>query len=216
VTLGLLEKVTEAPDSITPHDFAALRRRTVSVSAIVNAIYICVGFNVINRIADALDFEVPPGKVFARGAGFMRVFGYKMMSGSWPSANGQEEILRATEDVSQPNGSSLIDPYQSMMRRLKDTVFSGPGTVDTSVRKAVGAGAHISGALGTYVRKVAQRDYVGIGSSIADLRVAGYSDDQIFEATVSAALGAGSRRLELALGALRSSLEPRHVFYGPL
>lgn len=72
--------------------------------------------------------------------------------------------------------------------------------------QAASGGIQISGALGRYVRKVKQRDYRGIDNSIADLRSEGYSDDQIFEVTVSAAVGAGVWRLQLALKALRESL----------
>lgn len=182
----------------------------------MDAIYICIGFNVINRIADALEFKVPPTHVFARGAGLMRRFGYKMMSGKWPGRNGRKVVLRTNGKFSQSNRSSLMDPYENTMKRLKDTVFSGPGTLDPALRKAAGTGAEISGALGQYVRKVAQRDYEGIDSCVVDLRVAGYSDDQIFEATVSAALGAGSYQLELALGVLRSSLRIGDSFTGSL
>lgn len=206
MTLGFLEKLTNTPDSIRPPDLGALRRNRVNESAILDAIYICVGFNIINRIADAMDFKIPPKYVFERGTKFMRKFGYKMMSGSGLGNNGRHPSVRMKENASLRSGQSVIDPYNSMMRRLRDTVFAGPGTLDAALRKAAGAGAEIVGALGPYVRKVAQRDYEGIDRNIVDLRLEGYSDDQIFEATVSAALGAGVHRLEIALAALRESL----------
>jgi len=134
----------------------------------------------------------------------MRRFGYRLMSGSWPSTNASH--IHSNEDVSPPSNQSVMDPYQGMLKRLQDTVFSGPGTLDSALRQAAGAGAQISGALGLYVRKVRQRDYKGIDNCIADLRLEGYSDDQIFEATVSAAVGAGVWRLQLTLKGLRESL----------
>jgi alkylhydroperoxidase family enzyme len=197
-------KLTEAPEHIGPHDVARLRERGITERAIIDATYICMGFNVINRIADAMDFELPPMGVFDRGAWFMRRFGYRLISGSWTRNNGTR--VRSNEDVSSRYSQSPIDPYHGMMRRLQDAVFSGPGRLDAAMREAAGAGAQIYGALGSYVRKVKQRDYIGIDTCIGDLRSEGYSDDQIFEATVSAAVGAGVWRLRLVLKALQESL----------
>ena len=134
--LGFLVKLTESPEHIGPHDVASLRALGVTERAIIDATYICMGFNVINRIADATGFELPPVGVFARAAWYMRAFGYRMMSGSWTRNNGGG--VRSNE----------IDPYDAMMRRLQDAVFSGPGTLDAAIRQAISGGAQISGALG--------------------------------------------------------------------
>ncbi len=193
--LGFVVKLTDAPERVGPYDLSQLRKLGVTERAIIDATYICMGFNVINRIADAMDFKLPPKGVFASGAWSMRKFGYRLMSGTWPGNNSRS-----------PGSQSLMDPYEGMMRRLQEAVFSGPGTLDFAVRQAAGADARLSGALGPYIRKVKQRDYEGIDNSIADLRSEGYSNDQIFEATVSAALGAGVMRLQLTLKALREIL----------
>ena len=193
--------MTDAPERIGAYDVTLLREQGISDRGIVDATYICVGFNIINRIADAVGFELPPPGVFTRGTWFMRRFGYRLMSGTWPGPNRSD--VCANDDV------SLSDPY-GMMRRLQTAVFSGPGTLDAAVRKAAGSGAPISGTLGQYVRKVAQRDYKGIDILLAALRAEGYSEDQLFEATVSAAAGAGIWRLEVALNALhKDSLQTR-------
>ena len=63
----------------------------------------------------------------------------------------------------------------------------------------------IFGALGPYVNKVVERAYTVTDEDITGLREAGYTEDQIFEATVSAALGAGLVRLNSGIGALRAS-----------
>jgi len=202
-TLSFLAKLTHVPESIGPPDMVALRKEGVTDRAIVDAVYICVGFNVINRIADTLDFSVPPPDSFVRGAKFMRRFGYKLMSGSWMRSKGRERTLRVNTNASSRSAQSIIDPYHSMMRLLEDVVFRGPGTLDVKIREAAGAGAEISGTLGEFIKKIAQADYEGIGGHITDLHREGYSDDQIFEATISAAVGAGVRRLKLGLSALR-------------
>lgn len=190
--LAFIEQLTNAPERIGPHDIAVLRKLGVTDRAIIDATYICIGFNMINRIADTMDFEVPQPTVFVKGAWFMRRFGYRPMSGSW-----------WPERTSPPLPAS--DPYGHMMKRLTDAVFSGPGTLEATVRQACGSGTQIGGTLGRYVNKVAQRDYKNIDACIADLRSKGYSDDQIFEATVSAAVGAGVKRLQLALQSFHGS-----------
>jgi hypothetical protein len=48
----------------------------VSAGAILDAIYICATFNLIDRVADALGFEVPES--FARGAASQLKRGYKL------------------------------------------------------------------------------------------------------------------------------------------
>jgi len=64
-----------------------LRTAGVSDRAFVDAVYICMGFNVINRIADAMNVRSPSTDVFAKGSKLMRKFGYKMISGSWRGNN---------------------------------------------------------------------------------------------------------------------------------
>lgn len=59
-TLGLLEKLTLTPDAVEPGDMAEVRAAGVSDAAITDAIYVCFLFNVIDRVADALGFDIPP------------------------------------------------------------------------------------------------------------------------------------------------------------
>jgi alkylhydroperoxidase family enzyme len=75
-TLGLLEKLTVTPEEVRPQDVEAARESGVNEGAIVDAIYICAAFNLIDRVADALEFEVPAS--FARGAAGQLKRGYKL------------------------------------------------------------------------------------------------------------------------------------------
>jgi alkylhydroperoxidase family enzyme len=54
-----------------------------------------------------------------------------------------------------------------------------------------------------YVDKVAKHAYKVTDADVEALHLAGYSEDAIFEITLSAALGAGLARLERGLEALR-------------
>ena len=56
--LGFIEKLTLRPDEVGPDDVRPLLAAGLSESAIEDAIHVCAAFNVIDRIADALDFEV--------------------------------------------------------------------------------------------------------------------------------------------------------------
>ena len=72
-TLGFLEKLTLAPGDVGPDDIAPMRAAGVSDQAIEDAIYVCTYFNIIDRIADSLDFEVLSAEAFAQRAGnFLR------------------------------------------------------------------------------------------------------------------------------------------------
>ena len=72
-TLGFLEKLTLAPGKVGQDDIVPVRAAGVSDQAIEDAIYVCVYFNIIDRIADSLDFEVFSAETFAQRAGnFLR------------------------------------------------------------------------------------------------------------------------------------------------
>ena len=71
--MGFLEKLTLTPEEIGKEDIAQMRMAGVSDQAIEDAIYVCTYFNIIDRIADALDFEVLSAETFGQRAGnFLR------------------------------------------------------------------------------------------------------------------------------------------------
>jgi alkylhydroperoxidase family enzyme len=77
-TLGFLEKLTLEPESLTRADAEAVRATGVSDPALLDAIAVAALFNVIDRIADALRFEVPPPEAFAARADRMLATGYAL------------------------------------------------------------------------------------------------------------------------------------------
>ena len=64
--LGLLEKVTLSPAEVSPSDVQPLLAAGISEQAIEDALIICAGFNIIARIADALDVAIPSAEGFTR------------------------------------------------------------------------------------------------------------------------------------------------------
>src|SRR5438046_2336316 len=75
--LAYLEKLTTHPDDVQPQDVEPLHCLGIQDQAIVEAIYVCVVFNIIDRLADALDFRIPPTFVNWKSAKMYRKLGYK-------------------------------------------------------------------------------------------------------------------------------------------
>lgn len=192
--MALLEKITLCPSEICPEDLDAIQRAGVGVRALLDATYVCVGFNIIARIADALGFKVPSDERFTRAARLLKVFGYKRLSGYWISESSNSGMQ--TLDT---------DPYTNKMERLRYAVVSGPGSLAPGIRQAISEGAYDSSPLGAFAQKVAAHAFMVNDDDVRELHRAHYSDDQIFEAAVSAALGAGLYRLECVLTLLRAN-----------
>ena len=57
--LGFLEKLTLRPKELTPHDADRVRTAGVSSEAMIDAIHVAALFNMIVRLADSLDWDVP-------------------------------------------------------------------------------------------------------------------------------------------------------------
>jgi alkylhydroperoxidase family enzyme len=101
-----------------------------------------------------------------------------------------------------------------LLARLKTSVLTGEGETDESLRRAVAQRADTFGGgpgpkpdlplvVAGYVDKIATTPYKVLDEDIEHLKAAGYSEDAIFEITVSAALGSAMARIERGLAALR-------------
>ena len=75
-TLDLLQKVTLSPAEVTPADVDAVRAEGVSDDAIEDALAVCACFNLIDRIADSLGFDLLPAEAHAAYAGRFLEEGY--------------------------------------------------------------------------------------------------------------------------------------------
>lgn len=74
--LGFLEKLTLEPDAVTAADVDELRAAGLGDAAIEDAIHVCALFNIYDRLADTLGFEVPGPEAFAKGADRLVTRGY--------------------------------------------------------------------------------------------------------------------------------------------
>lgn len=96
----------------------------------------------------------------------------------------------------------IADRHRPKVDALRDRILKGPGHLDSSIRLAAAEGGKLPPELESYVGKIADRSYAITDSDVESLRRDGYTEDQIFELTLSSALGAGLRRLDIGLLAL--------------
>jgi len=103
--------------------------------------------------------------------------------------------------------------YHDAVAGLVEAVQSSPGETTPELRRAVAARAGVFGAstdrssgvpddLRGWVDTVARHAYRTTEEGVAALRASGYTEAQIFELTVAAALGAAHARLDRALAVL--------------
>lgn len=106
--------------------------------------------------------------------------------------------------------------YPDKVQKAVDALLNRPAQCSPSLRRSVeGFAAILSGRGGTvpelpevladYVRKVALYAYRTTDEDFARLQEAGYSQEQVFEITLCASVGAGLGRMERGLAALEAS-----------
>ena len=80
--LGFVEKLAKTPDDISDNDIAELDAVGIDTTAAAELVYIVFSFSVINRMANALDFDLVNESVVSRTARFLYHMGYS--TGSIP------------------------------------------------------------------------------------------------------------------------------------
>jgi alkylhydroperoxidase family enzyme len=97
-----------------------------------------------------------------------------------------------------------IDPHAELRERILRSVLDGRGDTDSAMRHAAAAGRGVPAELQGLVEKIHMHAYRVTDEDVARVQ-SKYSDDQLFEVVVSAALGASQRRLVAGLDALRDA-----------
>jgi len=75
-TLAFLEKLTLAPAEVGPEDVAPVLAAGVSRKGVEEAVYVAALFNVVDRLADAFDFELPRPEDGGKTAFILTKLGY--------------------------------------------------------------------------------------------------------------------------------------------
>ncbi|HVL04585.1 MAG TPA: hypothetical protein VM388_01265 [Acidimicrobiales bacterium] len=94
------------------------------------------------------------------------------------------------------------DRYAGLVDALGAAVLSSAGVTTPEARAAVAGGGAPSDALAPFLAKVRDPSSGMAERDIAALRDAGHAEEEIFELTVAAALGAALQRYERAVGLL--------------
>jgi alkylhydroperoxidase family enzyme len=74
--IAFMEKLTLAPEALTPEDARPMRDAGLSEAAIEDGIHVCTLFNVYDRLADSFEFHIPDKKGFAQSASMLLKRGY--------------------------------------------------------------------------------------------------------------------------------------------
>lgn len=77
-TLRLLRKVTQNLGAVSAEDVRLLAEVGLGRDAIAEALEVCFAFNIINRLADAFEFEVGPDAAFDASAKQLLGRGYRL------------------------------------------------------------------------------------------------------------------------------------------
>lgn len=88
---------------------------------------------------------------------------------------------------------------------LRAAVFEGPGRTDPAIRRSAATGEALSEPWLSYTAKVRDESWGMTDSDIEDLKAAGHNEDEIFEMTVAASVGASLHALDAALRTLRAT-----------
>ena len=77
-TANLLDALTRDPDAVPHTELTAARSAGLGDEALIDALHVAYVFNLINRIADALDFGYRSERDRLRGARILRRNGYRL------------------------------------------------------------------------------------------------------------------------------------------
>jgi alkylhydroperoxidase family enzyme len=180
--LPFLEVVARGPDDISPDHLAFARDAGVPKDAIVDALHVNLVWNIISRLANAFDFRLREGQLESGTRALHR------LSYRFPRVlTGRPAGITATAEPGAhgDRGAEV----------LRSSVFESPGHTSPATRTAAGNGDPLPEPLASYAAKVRDNSHEINDDDIARLHTHGYSEDEIFEVTVAAAVGASLRSL---------------------
>jgi hypothetical protein len=106
------------------------------------------------------------------------------------------------ESIQASAGHDPIDRHAAGVEALRRAIFESAGSTDPAVRAAAGSGGELPEPMGSYATKVRDQSYRITDTDFAGLTRAGLDDDDIFEITIAAAVGAALRRLDAGMLAI--------------
>ncbi|MGA8118067.1 MAG: hypothetical protein WCA46_30915 [Actinocatenispora sp.] len=174
-----LDTVSRAPDEADVAGLAGLPER-----AALDALHVNLVWNVVNRLANAFGFALRDGQLYS-GTRALHRFGYRFPG-----------FLLAGGDRTDRG---------DVVENLRHAVLHAPATTEPALRAAALAGDPLAEPWQSYAATVRDRSYRVTDADIDRLTAAGHTEDEIFEVTVAAALGAALRTFEAGRTAVRQA-----------
>lgn len=95
------------------------------------------------------------------------------------------------------------DRHADRLAALRAAVFEADALTDQADRAAAADGGELSAELASFLTRVREASYRLTDADVAGLRAAGHTEEELFELTIAAALGAALHRLDVGLDAMR-------------
>ena len=167
--------------------------------ALREALHVQLVWNIVNRLANAFGFTLREGQLHS-GTRALHRFGYRFPSFLLTVAS---SILLTSSSLLLSRGRS--GDHGDPVADLRHAVLDAPAATDPALRAAAAAGDPLPEPWQAYATTVRDASYLVTETDVDRLTTAGCSEDQIFEVTVAAAVGAALRSFD----ASRNALEQR-------
>src|SRR4051794_6922068 len=100
---------------------------------------------------------------------------------------------------------SFDKPVRSIQQALVERILRGPGQASPDLRVRAFMNAQVPESLAGLLDKVAHRSADVTDEDFVAAQEAGFTDDQLFELVISAAVGVSSRQYDAGLAALAAA-----------
>jgi AhpD family alkylhydroperoxidase len=161
---AFLATVTLTPDPADATGVAGLPEQ-----AVVQALHVNLVFSIISRLANAFGFTLREGQLHS-GTRALHRFGYRF-----------PRFLLADGQTTR---------HGDAVENLRHAVLEAPATTDPALRTAAATGDPLPEPWQSYATAVRDASYKITDTDIDRLTGAGHTEEEIFEVTVAAALGA--------------------------
>jgi AhpD family alkylhydroperoxidase len=149
--------------------------------AVREALNVDLVWNIVNRLANAFGFTLREGQLHS-GTRALHRFGYRFPA------------FLLADGPAADHGDVVAD--------LRHAVLNAPATTGPALRVAAAAGDPLPEPWQSYATAVRDASYRITDADVDRLTAAGCSEDQIFEVTVAAAVGAALRSFDAGRNAL--------------